>query len=130
MNTQTKRRIVTVVMTVGWAVAEWLLIELRRLPYRPPHDMRTLLGTERDAIPGLMVALAVGWLFCLVVFCVCPVSQLSRRDCVCFALLIIVLIAIIGGLVMFPWWPVTPYELLWSAIESPVLRGGQCQCAT
>ena len=108
---RTKVRLVVVVVTFCWAVFEWLLLELRRNPYRPPHDMTTLLGAERDGVVFFMLGLATCWVIWLIAICV--QSEFSHTDYVYFGLMIVLLAMIIGGLVMFPWWPVTPYELLW-----------------
>lgn len=40
-------RIVVVAGTLLIAFVEWLLFELIRTPYGPPHDMLTLLGQEK-----------------------------------------------------------------------------------
>lgn len=112
MTKQSKGRSIVVVTTLCWAIIEWLLFELRRTPYRPPHDMKTLLGTERDGVVFVMGGLAVGWFLCLIMICLR--SKFTRTDYVRFGLMLFLLAVIVGGLAMFPWWPVTPYELLWS----------------
>jgi len=109
MAKRSKCRLVVGVVTLLWAVIEWLLFELRRTPYRPPHDMTTLLGTERDGIWFLMGGLAAGWM--LFLFTTCVRCEFTRTDYIYFGLMLIFLAAIATGAVMFPLWPVTPYEL-------------------
>ena len=109
---RSQSRIAVVAITLIWSAMEWLLFELRRAPYRPPHDMKTLLGTERDGVFYVMAGTTVGWV--IVLYWICLRSEFTRKDYANFGLMIALLTAIIGGFVLFPCWPVTPYELLWS----------------
>ncbi len=104
-----------VAATVLFAVVEWLLLELRRAPYRPPYDMRTFLGQERDGCQVLMVIIGGGWLL-LAIYCV-KLFRFTLRDYLWFSALLALLITIVGIFVAYPWWPVTPPELLWSYIR-------------
>ena len=45
--------------TAAMAVAEWLMFELLRTPYRPPGDMLTLLGVEKFGLAAMMIAAAL-----------------------------------------------------------------------
>ncbi len=103
-------RVVILSGTTVFFIVEWLFVELARLPYRPPHDMNTLLGTEIFAIPYLMGFIACGW----IAFVTYWSQQLSvkRNDYLVFMALILLLTAATGYLIAFPWWPVTPFELL------------------
>jgi hypothetical protein len=47
--------------TVAVVVSEWLMFELLRLPYRPPHDMTSFLGQEKFNILLLMCCVAAVW---------------------------------------------------------------------
>ncbi len=112
MTRGTRNRIIVVCITVCWGFFEWLLWELRRAPYLPPHDMRTFLGRDRDAVFGFMFGAFLVWIF--VVSPICLSSEFSRKDYFYFGLLLALMGSIIGYLVRFPWWPVTPWNLMWS----------------
>lgn len=99
-----------VVITFAFFVVEWLLFELVRLPYRPPHDMRTFLGQEKDLVPGLMGTIAVGWLLYVVCDGLRPLPAV--RDAIAFAAMFCVLLVVAATVVFYPPWPVTPFNLL------------------
>ena len=105
-------RTIIVATTVLFACVEFLLFDLRRAPYNPPYDMRTLLGSERDCIYFFMAIIAGGWLLAAIS---CAMTfRFTLRDYLCFAMLVGLLITVAGILVAYPWWPVTPPELMWS----------------
>lgn len=92
------------------ALVEWVLFELVRAPYRPPHDMLTFLGTEKYIVMALMLGLAV-----------CGVAALSwwatryiwtRWDAISAVVLIGVLLVLGTRVILYPSWPVTPWQLL------------------
>ena len=94
----------------GLAFLEWVLFELLRAPYRPPHDMTTFLGTEKYAVIAFMSVLAVlgfGLLFWWAVS-----STWTRRDVSTLALLMAVLIVAALFVIFAPRWPVTPFDLI------------------
>ena len=97
-------------MTVVIAFIEWLLFELTRLPYRPPEDMKTLLGTERFVIHLLMGGIALGWMVGLI--CWSCWFKFTVREYACFVLLTGGLVTVIAILIIHPFWPVTPWELM------------------
>lgn len=99
-------------ITWGWMFIEWILFELRRLPYRPPHDMTTFLGTEREAIFIIMPALALGWL--MIVVPMCLNAGFKARDYFYLGLYFALLVSILAYVIRFPSWPVTPWHLFWS----------------
>lgn len=110
MHEGTTARVVVVSGTTVFFIVEWLFVELARLPYRPPHDMNTFLGTEIYAIPYLMSFIAFGWL-ALVAYWSKQIS-VNQNDYLAFAALLLLLATVSGYLIAFPWWPVTPFELL------------------
>lgn len=112
MTTKSRNRIIVVAITLFWGTTEWLLWEIRRTPYRPPHDMTTFLGADRDAVIGFMFAALLMWL--LIISPICMSTEFSKRDYFYFGLLLVFLASAFGYLVRFPWWPVTPWNLLWN----------------
>ena len=105
------RRIAVVGGTLLIAFLEWLLFELIRTPYRPPHDMLTLLGQEKYGVAGFMGLLFAIWLTMMLYFALS--SRFTVRDYLGFMGLLGVLLAIGGYLVGNPLRPVTPFDLLW-----------------
>lgn len=99
-------------ITWGWMFIEWILFELRRLPYRPPHDMTTFLGYDRDGVFGFMAAAFLLWIFIVVPLCLS--ANFTRKDYFFFGLYLSMLASIVGYLIRFPSWPVTPWHLYWS----------------
>ncbi|SFI81486.1 hypothetical protein SAMN05421753_112188 [Planctomicrobium piriforme] len=90
------------------AFMQWLLFELIRIPYRPPEDMLTLLGTEKYGLIGLMVCLAaVGFL--LILFWSVQ-SIWTKRDVVFVSTLVLILLGSGLIIVLYPAWPVTPFN--------------------
>ncbi len=98
--------------TPAIAVAEWLLFELLRTPYRPPEDMATLLGTEKFDVFAFMVVTMGLW--AAVVFWIFATDRWTLRDYLCFLALVACLTTWILFRVRYPGRPVTPWELLWS----------------
>ena len=106
------KRIAIFVGTAAIAIAEWLMFELLRTPYRPPADMTTLLGTEKYGLIALMVAVAIFWTIALI-----WISATTRLTLLHYLGFLTQLAFQMGGilyLVKNPQWPVTPWELLWS----------------
>ncbi len=90
--------------------AEWVLFELIRVPYRPPQDMLTFLGTEKYAVMALMMGVAVVGAMLLVWWSLR--SSWSKRDLAIIAALLAIL-TVAGTLVIFhPAWSVTPLQML------------------
>lgn len=105
------RRSGIVAGTLLIAFVEWLSFELIRTPYRPPHDMATLLGHEKYAVVGFMGVLFAVWVGTTV--CLALSSRFTLRDLLAFTALLGVLLAVGGYLVGNPLWPVTPLERIW-----------------
>ena len=105
------RRIGVVAGTLLIAFVEWLLFELIRTPYRPPHDMRTLLGQEKYGVVGFMGVLFTIWV--ATTLCLALSSRFTLRDYLAFTALLGVLLAVGRYLVGNPPWPVTPLDLVW-----------------
>jgi hypothetical protein len=96
---------------VAIAIIEWSLFELLRCPYRPPFDMRTLLGAEKYVVRDTMVAVAVvGTLY--VLYRVLT-SSFSIRGYFLLTTLVAILAMMAVVVVRYPLWPVTPWDLLW-----------------
>ena len=93
------------------AVTEWLLFELLRTPYRPPHDMLTALGTEKYAVITVMGLIASLWAAALVLTVL--LRRYSSRDLLHFAILLVAISAAAAYIVRHPHRSVTPWELLW-----------------
>lgn len=107
---QPSRRSGVVISTVAFFVVEWLLFELIRIPYHPPDMMLTFLGQEKYWVIGFMGLIAIGW-WLYVVWVV--LSRLpSLKDAIAFLCLITVLTAVAAAIVLYPPWPVTPFNLL------------------
>ena len=104
-------RIVVVATTCVIVFIEWLLCELVRLPYRPPHDMNTFLGTEKYSVPYVIAAIAMAWAAFLV-YMTC-FAQFTLRDFFIFMGLCACLAIIFGLIIAFPMWTVSPPELIW-----------------
>jgi Na+/H+-dicarboxylate symporter len=103
-----RKRIVATLCGLGFA--EWVLFELLRTPYRPPHDMLTFLGTEKYGVIMLMVGMLilgaglVGWWAVRSVW--------TAKD---MTVVVTVLAVLLGaGVFVFfhPGRPVTPFNLL------------------
>lgn len=105
------RSVAVYVLTFFFAVIEWLMFELIRMPYRPPNDMLTFLGTEKYGVVILMVMVGLAWL-AFVSYRVCH-RVFNGRECLEFFAFTTVLASLLSYVVFFPSWPVTPFELLW-----------------
>lgn len=92
----------------GLAFAEWSLFEIIRIPYRPPQDMTTFLGTEKYAVVALMLGLAVGG-FGFVSWWAARFAW-TKRDVAIVAFLVAVLVGAGLYVVTNPGWPVTPLK--------------------
>jgi hypothetical protein len=101
-------RIVTVTLAV--ALVQWLLFELIRIPYRPPHDMLTFLGQEKYSVIGFMGVVTVGWVLYVLIDGLWPLPAL--HDVLKFGTLLSILVTITAAIVIYPPWPVTPLYLL------------------
>lgn len=95
---------------VAICLLEWVLFELLRVPYRPPKDMTTFLGTEKYTLLAFMVLIAVisllwgAWL----VF----QRAWTRKD-VIGVMAVTVTVSLLGVCAVFaPSWPVTPWHLI------------------
>lgn len=97
--------------TIAIALAEWLLFELLRAPYRPPEDMRTLLGREKYSVPYLMAALGIVWTVVSIWLLVS--LRPTLRNLLAYMTLLAVLLSLFVYVARNPSWPVTPPELLW-----------------
>lgn len=106
MNGRRPVRIIIVTATCLCALIEWLLWELIRLPYCPPYDMGTLLGTEKNLVLYLMVVLSVLWLLMLCFFAM--TRRFTIKDYLGFTALIAILITVFNYLITHPYWPVSP----------------------
>ena len=91
-------------------VLEWLLFELLRVPYRPPQDMTTFLGTEKYTVIAFITLLAVisfawgAWLI---------LRRTWTRQDVLFVMAVVVSLSLSVGLaVLLPSWPVTPWQMI------------------
>src|SRR5947208_3014103 len=104
MRLSRRGRLVTVTMAV--AVVEWVLFELIRIPYRPPHDMLTLLGQEKYSVVGFMGMLAVGWTLYVLFDGLWPLPTV--QDGLAFGALLSVVAVVVAAIVIYPPWPVTP----------------------
>ncbi|MBX3438273.1 MAG: hypothetical protein KF861_12335 [Planctomycetaceae bacterium] len=98
------------IITIVFTVVEWLLFELVRIPYCPPHDMLTLFGTEKFLIWFLMGVLLAKWL--LFGACIALSFSWTRHDVRDFGVLLLWLISVSAAIVLHPLWPVTPLNLL------------------
>jgi hypothetical protein len=97
--------------TIAIALVEWQLFELLRAPYRPPEDMRTLLGTEKYSLPYVMTMIGIVW--AVVSIWLLVTSRPTLRDLLASMTLIAVLLSLFVSVLNNPPWPVTPPELLW-----------------
>lgn len=97
-----------VVTIVALWIMEWLLFELLRAPYRPPHDMTTFLGREKYAVMAFMLALALGGFGLLVKWAAS--STWTRRDVAVISLVLMFLMGAGIYVVICPGWPVTPLQ--------------------
>jgi len=94
----------------GLAFAEWVLFELLRTPYRPPHDMLTFLGQEKYGVIMLMLGMLV--LGAGLVVWWATRSVWTAKDITIVASLLALLTGA-GVFVLFhPGRPVTPFNLL------------------
>lgn len=96
--------------TTAVVLVEWLMFELLRTPYRPPEDMRTLLGVEKYQLLVFMIMVAVTWT--LVVLCVFATEKSTRRERRGFLALLAVLPAMLLYIILVPHRPVTPWEII------------------
>lgn len=94
----------------GLVFVEWILFELLRAPYRPPQDMTTLLGTEKYAFIAFMIILALTGMMPILYWT--ARSAWTKRDRIIFTLLVATLIGLLALVIFAPWWPVTPFRLL------------------
>ena len=106
------KRLVLFLGTPANAFAEWLMYELLRTPYRPPHDMLTFLGTEKFPLAAFMIGLGVVWSG--VVAITFATKTLNLRDHFVFVAILAVILAFVQYIVRNPGRSVTPWELLWS----------------
>ncbi len=97
--------------TIAIALVEWQLFELLRAPHRPPEDMRTLLGTEKDSLPFVMTMTGIAWAVASIWLLV--TSRPTVRGLLVYMTLIAVLLSLFVSVLKNPPWPVTPPELLW-----------------
>jgi uncharacterized membrane protein HdeD (DUF308 family) len=97
--------------TIAIALMEWSLFELLRAPYRPPEDMRTLLGTEKYSLPYVIAMVGIAW--AVVSIWLLVTSRPTLRDLLAFMTLIALLLSLFTFVLKTPPWPVTPPELLW-----------------
>jgi hypothetical protein len=104
------RRII-VVGTCLVGFAEWLLLELIRIPYSPPYDMSTFLGQEKYDVLALMGIMLAAWT--AIVLYLAVTSRFTLRDYLAFTALLAALFSVLGILVRYPQWPVTPPDMLW-----------------
>jgi hypothetical protein len=105
-------RIVLYLGSPAVAFAEWLMFELLRTPYRPPHDMLTFLGTEKYGLVALMVCIGILWIGGAAITFTTRVMVL--RDYLVFIAVLAAILALIHYIVRNPGRPVTPWDLLWS----------------
>lgn len=98
--------------TIAIGLVEWLLFELLRAPYRPPVDMRTLLGTEKYSLPYLMAFVGAVWTVASIGLLI--VYRFTLRNLLTFMTIVAVLLSLFVYAAKNPSWPVTPPELLWS----------------
>lgn len=107
-------RVRTTVLTVTsfFFAFEWLLFELMRLPYAPPHDMTTFLGTEKYWVATFMGVLALGWIASVIYLW--NRYRFTRNDALAYMGLVVTLSVCIGAIVLRPLWPVSPSHLIWN----------------
>jgi hypothetical protein len=98
--------------TVAVAFSEWLMFELLRTPYRPPHDMLTFLGAEKYGLVAFMTFVGIAWAIGVVL--IVATTKLTIRDLLAFIMLVAAILALVQYIVRHPHRPVTPWELLWS----------------
>ncbi len=98
--------------TIAVALAEWLMFELLRTPYGPPHDMGTFLGTEKYGLVAFMTFVGVAWAICVLL--IVATTKFTIRDLLAFITLVAAILALVQYAVRHPHRPVTPWELLWS----------------
>jgi len=87
-----------------------MMLELIRIPYRPPRDMLTFLGQEKYGIFALMGIIAAGW--SLYVLCDGLRPLPTARDGLAFVALLVAVAAVLTAVVICPPWPVTPLDLI------------------
>jgi hypothetical protein len=107
-STLPRKRVVGTICCLS--LAEWVLFEVIRTPYRPPKDMLTFLGTEKYAVVVLMLGIALGGIAVLLWWAVR--SFWSKADVMVIAGLLVVCVGLITFVVFHPGWPVTPLHLL------------------
>jgi hypothetical protein len=94
-----------VVTTIAFFVVEWLLLELARLPYRPPEDMSTLLGTEIRYVGYFILSLASAGV-CLLGFWALR-YRFTSRAYLAYAVLLCLLFGLFSAVMAYPLWPVS-----------------------
>lgn len=99
-------RVVVTIVALG--LVEWLLFELLRAPFRPPHDMTTFLGREKYAVMAFMLALALGGFGLLVKWAASSIW--TRRDVAVISLVLMFLMGAGIYVVICPGWPVTSLQ--------------------
>jgi magnesium-transporting ATPase (P-type) len=100
------RTIVFFVTLLAFTV-EWCSFELLRAPYRPPHDMSTLLGRQEiEAVAFFIVTVGLVWFGFLVWFS--KRCQWTRIGIIQFAVFCGLLLVAAALIIKYPVWPVTP----------------------
>lgn len=94
-------------VTLGLFAFEWWLFELCRLPYRPPYDMSTFLGTEIVYVKALLILVPAVWLIFVVCHFFC--FKFSAVDQSVFAVFCFLLMIASYLIVMYPLWPVAKF---------------------
>lgn len=94
--------------TLAVAIFEWLMFELLRMPYRPPADMRTMLGMEKYDLFGFMCFIAAVWLLCTIAVLV--LERLTKLNFVAFVALLVAIAATYAIIIVNPPWSVTPWN--------------------
>lgn len=98
--------------TPAFAFVEWLMFELLRTPYRPPHDMLTVLGTEKYGLVAYMIAIGLVWVGAVAV--TIAMKAMKWLDYFAFVVVVVMILALIQYIVRNPGRLVTPWDLLWS----------------
>ena len=102
-------------LTIGTlfvAIAEWLMFELLRTPYEPPHDMMTFLGQEKYSLVAPMALFLIGWL--VVVAVTLLRAKLTLKHHLFFIVLVALILAFFFYILENPRRPVTPWHFIWS----------------
>ena len=99
-----RKRLAAVIVVLTFV--EWILFEFLRIPYRPPDDMTTFLGTEKYPLILFMFALGICG-FGLIIWWAVRCTW-SKRDVSWIVPLILLLAGVVAYVVIYPSWPVTP----------------------